>query len=226
MLQLVKQDKEPFLAASGNDVEQAEPASFQGRLLSPQVAQSFLRIAYLAEKPVDKGIVYRALPDQHGRRNQHPFLAKMTGKAHGARILAAHIGMVGAVGNIKEGTTVRIMHSPHQGDVRQMAAPAEGIVDNKDVAGGEGVAAKGMGHGAGHGAEMNRDVGGLGDQVAVSVENGAGEILAFLDVGGKRRAGEDDSHLFGNRGKQFVADLDLDGIHGVAVPSGATARRI
>lgn len=50
-------------------------------------------------------------------------------------------------------------------------------------------------HGLLHGAQVHRDVGSVGDQPPVGPEEGAGEVQAFLDVGGDGRALQDAAHL-------------------------------
>src|SRR5439155_7525644 len=63
-----------------------------------------------------------------------------------------------------------------------------------------------------HGAEVHGDVGGVGDEVAVGVEQGAGEVEPLADVdrlGGGLQPG---AHLFGDRHEQVVEDLQQDGI--------------
>ena len=59
-----------------------------------------------------------------------------------------------------------------------------------------------------HGSQVDRHVRGVGDEVPVRIENGAGEVESFLDVhrvGGllKGRA-----HLLGNRHEEVIEDLE------------------
>lgn len=46
-----------------------------------------------------------------------------------------------------------------------------------------------------HGAQVDGDVGGVGDQPAVRAKEGAGEVQPLLDVGGDGRALQDSAHL-------------------------------
>lgn len=46
-----------------------------------------------------------------------------------------------------------------------------------------------------HGAQMHRNVGGIGDQPPIGSEEGAGEVQPLLDVGGDGRALQDAAHL-------------------------------
>ena len=86
------------------------------------------------------------------------------------------------------------------GDVGEMGAAVERIVQRDDVAGLQGVAAV-VEDGAdtfAHGAEMYRNVRGVGDEVAVGVEDGAGKVQALLDVHTHGRVLQHGSGLFGD----------------------------
>ena len=101
-----------------------------------------------------------------------------------------------------------------EGDVVEVGAAKVGVVEDDDVAGVEVEALEGSGDGGGHGAEVDGDVGGLGDHVAVGVKEGAGEVLALLDVGGEAGAAEGDAHLLGHGGEEVLEDLKGYGVDG------------
>ena len=87
-----------------------------------------------------------------------------------------------------------------EGDVVEVGAAEVGVVEGDDVAWVEVEALEGGGDGGGHGAEVDGDVGRLRDHVAVWVKEGAGVVLALLDVGGEAGAAEGDAHLLGDGG--------------------------
>ena len=90
-------------------------------------------------------------------------------------------------------------HRRDDGDIGQMRASGERIVENDDIAlppGSHGAARR---RNAGcQRAQMNRNVRGLGDQFAVAIENRARKIEPFFDVGRKPGALERLAHLFGD----------------------------
>ena len=92
-----------------------------------------------------------------------------------------------------------------------MRAAGEGVVDHRDVAFGK--RAQPLAHrrdGRGHGAEVDRDVRGLSEQLAVGVEQGAGEVAPLFDVGRERDAPQRDPHLLRRRLEQVAGQLQLD----------------
>lgn len=58
-----------------------------------------------------------------------------------------------------------------------------------------------------HRAQMHRNVRGIGDQIAVGVEEGAGEVEPLLDVDGVRGVLQADAHLLGDGHEEAVEDL-------------------
>ena len=94
-----------------------------------------------------------------------------------------------------------------------MRAADEGIVDDDDVAGVEP-----PDHGDGgpdglqHRAQMHRHVLGLGDELRLGVEDGAGRIHALLDVGRERRELQDATHLLGRGLERIAQHLERDRI--------------
>ena len=59
---------------------------------------------------------------------------------------------------------------------------------------------------------MDGDVRGVGDELALPVEEGAGEVQTFLDVHRVGSVGQGHPHLFGDGHEQVVEDLQQDGI--------------
>ena len=101
-----------------------------------------------------------------------------------------------------------------EGDVVEVGAAEVGVVEGDDVAGSEVEALEGGGDGGGHGAEVDGDVGGLRDHVALGVKEGAGVVLALLDVGGEAGAAKGDAHLLGDGGEEVLEDLEGYGVYG------------
>ncbi len=94
----------------------------------------------------------------------------------------------------------------NHGHVRQMGSSIIGRVHHVDIAGLHRPCVRRQ-HGPDgftHGAEMNRDMGCIGDQHAIGVEDRAGKIEPFFDVHGIGRVLQGDTHLLGNRHEQIV----------------------
>src|SRR3972149_12059515 len=102
-----------------------------------------------------------------------------------------------------------------------MASAEEGVVQGDDVA---GQPASHMppdrSNGLGHGAQMDRDVGGLGEQTASRVEYRARMILALLDVGRVRGTLERRAHGLGHSADTMTKHLEHDGARHGARPMG------
>ena len=96
---------------------------------------------------------------------------------------------------------------PDERDVGQVGAPLVGIVQDDQISRTEADAPERGLDGEGHGAEVDGDMGGLGDHAAASVEHGAGVVAAFLDVDGIGGAAEDDAHLGGDAREEVLEDL-------------------
>ena len=94
-----------------------------------------------------------------------------------------HIRMVGPVGHIERGCVAIEKHRRHQGDIRQVGAAFERIIEHHHIAGGEIHGVQRRCHGKGHGPQMHGDMGGLGHHLSFSIEHRAGEIPSFLDIG-------------------------------------------
>ena len=59
---------------------------------------------------------------------------------------------------------------------------------------------------------MDGHVGGIGDESAFGIENGAGEIKTFFDVDRLGCCSECLSHLFGDGHKKIIKELQADGV--------------
>ena len=101
-------------------------------------------------------------------------------------------------------------HRGHHGDVGKMRAAVIGRVQHPHIAGRE-IAADLAPHGldaAVHRAEMHRDMRGVGDEPAVAIEDGAGEVEPLLDVDRARGVLQRIAHLLGNRGEALVEHFE------------------
>lgn len=138
---------------------------------------------------------------------------------HGAGGDAADLGVVAARGDQEaecpSGIARLVEHRGHDGHVGQVGAAVVRVVDGVHVAGPQVVRAppQDLLDGLAHGAEVDGDVGRVGDEVALGVEEGAGEVEAFLDVdrvGGVLQA---HAHLLGDGHEEAVEDLQEDRVH-------------
>ena len=116
----------------------------------------------------------------------HPLLADDVGeRRHGAWLDAADIGVMAAGGD-EEGGLGRALGREHRhdhGDVGQMGAPGIGVIECEGLARFQRrMSGQHGAHAGSHGAQMHRHVGGVGDQSAAGVEQGAGKIQPLLDV--------------------------------------------
>src|SRR5690606_15713413 len=158
-----------------------------------------------------------AVRDQQPVVEEHPFLVHRPAvRGHGAGRQAADLRVVAAGGDVEQHplTSVVVDRGDH-GDVGQVGAAVVGVVDRVHVAGAHRVAAPAdhLLHAGAHRPQVHRHVGGVGDQVAVGVEEGAGEVEPFLDVhrlGGGLQPG---AHLLGDGHEQVVEDLQPDRVH-------------
>jgi hypothetical protein len=105
------------------------------------------------------------------------------GRRHGPGEQAANVGMMAAGGG-KEDEFALVVHGRDQSDVGQVGAARGWVVGHDHVAGLD-VAAQELllvSHGEGHGTEVDGQVRGIGDEVAVGREDGAGEIQSLFDI--------------------------------------------
>ena len=145
---------------------------------------------------------------------------------HRARRDAADVGMVGARrGEEEQAAVVEDRH--HHRDVGQVRAAIIGVVEGVDVALAHLLAAQLQdgAHRFAHRAQMDGHVRGVGDQVAVGIEDGAGEVEPLLDVDRVGGVLERDAHLLGDGHEQIVEDLEQDRV-GLGAQRGALGQRL
>jgi len=68
-------------------------------------------------------------------------------------------------------------------------------------------------HGERRGAKVYGDVSRLSNHLAVGIEQGAGVIAPFFDVGGEGAAAEGNTHLLCNRAQAMVEHLQRNRIN-------------
>ena len=133
---------------------------------------------------------------------------------HRARGDAADVGVMGPRGGEEQELAGFREHRHDHRHVGQMGAAVVRIVEGVDVARPHAAAtlADDGAHRFAHRAQMDGHVGGVGDQPALGVEQGAGEIQPFLDVDRIGGVLEGDPHLLGDGHEEVVEDLEQDGI--------------
>ena len=97
---------------------------------------------------------------------------------------------MGAIGGIACERAVGGEDRADDGDIREMGTAAGGVVGDEDIAGLRGEEGGGAADAFTEGSEVDGDVRGVDDETAGCVEDGAGVIEAFLDVGGDGGAAE------------------------------------
>ena len=132
-------------------------------------------------------------------------------RRHRAGRNAADVGVVAARRDPEQDLAAGLVeHRRADGDVGQMRAAVVGRVDGVDVAGRDPalvLANDGLDR-AVHGAEMHRHVRRVGDQRAVGVEHGAGEIEPLLDVDGVGGVLQRHAHLLRDRHEEVVEHFE------------------
>ena len=147
---------------------------------------------------------------------QHAFLVPVprVGR-HRAGREAADIGMVAARRDMEQQVLLRcVEHRGDHGDVGQVGAAGIGRIQHEHVARANAAGAP-VDDGAdalAHAAEVHRHVRRIGDEFALAVENGAGEIETFLDVDGIGGLFQHRAHLLGNRHEQVVENFQHHGV--------------
>ncbi len=145
---------------------------------------------------------------------------------HRARRDAADVGMVGARGGEEEQAAV-VEDGHHHRNVGQVGATVIGVVEGVDVALAHLVAPElqDRAHRFAHRAQVDRHVRGIGDQVAVGVEDGTGEVEPLLDVDRVGGVLERDAHLLGDGHEEIVEDLEQDRV-GLGAQCRALGQRL
>ena len=167
--------------------------------------------------------------DQAEIVDEHAFLVDGGGaRRHRARRRAADVGVVAARGDPEQDASspVVVEHRRADGDVGQVGAAVVGGVEGEHVAGTDvaGVQADDRLDRAVHRAEMDRHVRRVGDQAAVAVEDGAGEVEPLLDVDRIGGVLQRHAHLLGDRHEEVVEDLEHHRV-GVGADRGALRQR-
>ncbi len=136
-------------------------------------------------------------------------------RGHGAGGDAADLGVVAARGDVEQDPlTLRVEDRGDDGDVGEMGAAVVRVVDGVRVTRPHAGAAPAddlLDAGA-HRSQVDGDVRGVGDEVAVRVEERAGEVEAFLDVDGLGGGLQSGAHLFGDRHEEVVEDFEEYGV--------------
>ncbi len=107
------------------------------------------------------------------------------------------------------------------GDVGQMRSAAIGIVEQRDIAGGEAEVGEDGSDGHGHGTEVDGHVVAHGDQFAFGGEDGGGVVAALLDVGREGGAAQGCAHLDSDGVERVADDGDFCGVEWAARWSSA-----
>ncbi len=155
--------------------------------------------------------IHAAAAHQQHRRNADAFLINFARQRHRTRAHASDVGMMRAVRHVKCGFAVPLQEDAgDRGDVGKMRSAAEGIVQNRDIAGPEIECLSGALHRKRHGAQMHGHVIAHRHGFALGVVDGAGIIAAFLDIRGKRSLAQHRAHLFGDGDQQMPEQLQFD----------------
>ena len=195
-------------------------ALFVGGDLRLQVGQVLLGVARRPRSGAEsrQQILFAKLTRAHQWHvvQQHPFLVDADAvRRHRAGSDATNVGVMTARGDVEqEFSTGVVEDGGDDGHIRQVGAAAIGRVGRVHVAGLE-VAVVGIDDGPNrfaHRAEMDRDVRGVGDELAVPVEQRAGEIQPLLDVDRMSGIGQGYAHLLGDGHEQIVEHLQHDWI--------------
>ena len=176
------------------------------------------RVGAFGEKRLYRVLAEAAALDQLERVDIDAFLLDPCRlRAHRPRRDAADIGMMPAGGDEEQdlGAVLR-EHRRHHGDVGEMRAAVIGCVHHPHVPGLQlrSDLADHGGHAPVHGAEMHGDMRGVGDELPVAIEDGAGEVEALLDVDRARGVLQRVAHLLGDGGEAFVEHFEQHGVRG------------
>ena len=202
------------LAATLRDeLGQALQAGAYRAQLRRDVAVRLAGVARRAGDAIEDRTIQRAATDQVDGLDDHPLLVEPRRHRHRAGRLGANIRVMGAVGD-EGGELTADVQRRDEGDVRQVGAPEERIVEDHHVAGRPGQATDDVPHGKGHAAQVDRDVGRLRAQPAGRIEDRAREVEAVADVGREGRVAQHHAHLVADGLEPAREDVQLDGIHG------------
>ncbi len=183
-------------AVASDQVTQAAFAQPVRGHLSPEVAPALIRQREVREEQLHHVLAHRTAFEQADGRDPQAFVPD------GTDALARAVRVVRDVGHEPEEAPPD-EHRRDQVDVGEMRAAARvGIVRDEDVAGRElrgRIPGDDLLDRAEHGAEVHRDVLGLGDDLPALVEDRRGAVPALLDVAGVGGADQRGAHLFRDR---------------------------
>ena len=212
--------------------EQLVGAARAGGDLRLQVGDVLARVAHRVgpgrEQRLERLGLEPPLVDQQKIVDQHAFLVDRGAVGrHRARRDAADVGVMAARGGEEQQPPVGAEHRHDHRDVGQMGAAVVGVVQRVDVARPQAVAAQAQdrAHALAHRAQMHRHVRRIGDQHAVRIEHGAGEVQALLHVDRVGGVLQRHAHLLGDRHEQVVEDLEHDRI-GARADRGLPGERL
>src|SRR5579859_1056456 len=121
--------------------------------------------------------------------------------------------MVGTIGHIKHRRRFALQKDwLYQGDIGQVGASTEWIVEDDRVSRLHIHTLNGCLHGEWHGAKMHWHVIALRDDLSALVINCAGVVQTFFDVGRETGAAERNPHLLCDGKKEVLEYLEFDWI--------------
>ena len=136
----------------------------------------------------------------------------MPADRHRPRRRPPDVGVVSAVRPVAD-ESAGVMDGRDNGDIRQVRAAGERVVDDRHVARSQ--RPQPLPHsdeGCWHGAQVDRDVSRLRQQLARRVKQGAGEVAPLFDVCRKRNPLKRDSHFLRRSFEEVAHQLELDGV--------------
>ncbi len=195
------------------ELEQTLLAAFDRHALGQQVAFALHGRAHIRENQIEQCAVDAAAAHQQHRRNADSLLINLARQRHGSRTHAADVSVVRAVRHEER----RLAGALHEyggdcGDIGQVGAAAERIVQNRDVARLEIEGLRRVLDRERHGAQMHGHVIAHRDGFASGIVHGAGIIAALLDVCRVRSLAQHRAHFFGDGNQQMAKQLQFDGI--------------
>ena len=182
--------------------------------LGEKIAARVVRVARRTEDPRQQRLVDLALRDQPTGLNDQPLLVERARDRHRPGHARPDVGMVCAIGDEGDQSALREERG-HQCHIRQMRPAEERIVEDHHVAVGPVERADDVRHRVGHAPEVNRDMGGLGAEVPVAIEDRAREIEPIADVRREGRLAQNHTHLLADRLEPAGEKPQFDGIHAV-----------
>ena len=115
-----------------------------------------------------------------------------------------------AVGHVSKELPGIVEHRADHGDVWQMRAAVAGVIGDDHVAGAKRLAKRNRAHTEAKGPEMHRNVRRVDNKLAVAIEQRAGVVETFLDVGRDRGALQQLPHLLDDRAEPVREQFQLN----------------